>query len=218
METQSENRTTRGPGRPKLTSDEAQRAHVLEATGRLLQEIGYGKSTMDLVAARAGVSKRTLYRLFPSKTALFRELIAIHRRTMIALPGDYDGMTLQEALTKIFYVELPADEDLKRLQLLRVLMRESESDPEFRSFAVVLGRDTSRQLLRDWLAVQVKRGRLRIANADVASNILMDMMFGHLDVSMATETGTVRPISREAYLRQAIEIFLRGAENAPSPR
>lgn len=202
----------RPPGRPKLTCDEQQRRHILEMTGKLLQEIGYSKATTDLIAARAGVSKRTLYRLFPSKAALFREFIVSHRRSMVALPGAYDDMPLQDALVKIFYVDLSGDEDQKRLTLLRTIISESEKDPEFRSFALALGRDQSRELLRDWLASQVRLGRLRINNVDMASNILMDMMFGYMDITTVGEAAKNRATTREAYLRQAITIFLKGTE------
>lgn len=216
MDEPNSNHLKRPPGRPKLASDEAQRAHILETAGGLLDEIGYRKVTMDIVAGRAGVSKRTLYRLFPSKTALFRDLILTHRRAMIALPGDYDDIPLQDALARIFYIELPADEDQKRFKLLRTLIRKSENEPEFRSFAFALGRDGSRELLRDWLVSQVKLGRLKLVNVDITSNILMDMMFGHIAITTAGDAGATRPVSREAYLRQAIAIFLNGAETIKS--
>ncbi|MFZ4718991.1 MAG: TetR/AcrR family transcriptional regulator [Ilumatobacteraceae bacterium] len=49
---------------------------VLEATGQLLDEVGYDRVTTKAVAARAGVNIATLYRYFPDKISLARALAA----------------------------------------------------------------------------------------------------------------------------------------------
>lgn len=57
----------RGPGRPRdARCDQA----ILEATLELAGAVGLGGLTMDAVAARAGVSKATIYRRWSSKEAL----------------------------------------------------------------------------------------------------------------------------------------------------
>src|SRR5262245_6681160 len=43
---------------------------ILDATERLLARFGYDKSTVDEIAAEAGVSKRTIYLHFPGKEAV----------------------------------------------------------------------------------------------------------------------------------------------------
>ena len=54
----------------KSTSAEA----ILEATRRVIAERGSGKLTLSAIAATAGVSRPTLYRWFPTKTALLDAL------------------------------------------------------------------------------------------------------------------------------------------------
>jgi AcrR family transcriptional regulator len=49
------------------------RVSILRTTLRLLEELGYGRVTTDLVAARARVSKATIYRFWPSKQELVVE-------------------------------------------------------------------------------------------------------------------------------------------------
>ena len=57
----------RGPGRPRdAHADEA----ILEATLELAGTVGLIGLTMDAVAARAGVSKATIYRRWSSKESL----------------------------------------------------------------------------------------------------------------------------------------------------
>ncbi len=61
------NSTVRAPGRPLNTAIDEQ---LLGATQDLLIEEGFERLTMDAVAKRCGASKATIYRRWPSKTAL----------------------------------------------------------------------------------------------------------------------------------------------------
>jgi AcrR family transcriptional regulator len=54
------------------------RAAVSESVFALLAEVGYDRMTMDAVAARAHVSKATIYRTWKDKPALVAEALAFH--------------------------------------------------------------------------------------------------------------------------------------------
>lgn len=51
---------------------------VLMAAAQLLAERGLSGLSLDDVAARSGASRATVYRLFPGKTALFREVVRVY--------------------------------------------------------------------------------------------------------------------------------------------
>lgn len=80
-----------GPGRPRDPGlDGAIRAAAME----LLGEVGYARLTMEKVAARAGVSKASLYLRWPNKEALAIDALR-HRARPVpevpdtgSLPGD----------------------------------------------------------------------------------------------------------------------------------
>ena len=61
-----------GPGRPK---DPAKRRAILEAAKSLFLRNGYDGSSMDAIAAEAGVSKLTVYSHFTDKETLFSAAI-----------------------------------------------------------------------------------------------------------------------------------------------
>jgi len=61
-----------GPGRPK---DLEKRAAILEAAKTLFLSRGFGATSMDAVAAGAGVSKLTVYNHFSDKDTLFLEAV-----------------------------------------------------------------------------------------------------------------------------------------------
>jgi len=75
-------RPGRRPGRPRsLQSEEA----ILEATGKLLSTEGYLGLTVGKVAARARVSKSTIYRRWPTKEHL---VMAAFERWPTLVPRD----------------------------------------------------------------------------------------------------------------------------------
>src|SRR5258707_5795593 len=43
---------------------------ILHAAGALFAEVGYDKVTTNLIAARAGISRGSLYQFFPDKEAI----------------------------------------------------------------------------------------------------------------------------------------------------
>ena len=47
------------------------RRQIIDAAGDLFLGMGYGTTSVDAIAAKAGVSKRTVYAHFDSKEALF---------------------------------------------------------------------------------------------------------------------------------------------------
>ncbi|GAA1321847.1 hypothetical protein GCM10009647_055330 [Streptomyces sanglieri] len=56
-----------------LRRSERSRRATLEAALALCTEKGYGRVTIEAIAARAGVSKKTIYRWWPSKSAVILE-------------------------------------------------------------------------------------------------------------------------------------------------
>lgn len=59
---------------PQRRSEASHRA-ILEAARELCAEDGYRRLTIEAIAARAGVSKKTIYRWWPSKGAVMLEAI-----------------------------------------------------------------------------------------------------------------------------------------------
>jgi AcrR family transcriptional regulator len=68
---------------------EARPSEILEAALSVFAEKGFSAARMDDIAARAGVSKGTIYLYFPSKEAVFKALV---RETVGARIGEIVGI------------------------------------------------------------------------------------------------------------------------------
>src|ERR1043166_8675813 len=62
----------RGPGRPSLSNEE-----LLDKALDLFLELGFERTSIDAIAAAAGMAKRTIYARYGDKLSLFRA--ALHR-------------------------------------------------------------------------------------------------------------------------------------------
>src|ERR1700684_3273643 len=62
-------------GRPARADALRLRQRILEVATELFLAKGYGSTTIEAVAAHAGISKRTLYHRFDDKSALFAAVV-----------------------------------------------------------------------------------------------------------------------------------------------
>ena len=121
-----------GGGRP--TTDAAQRKgeQVLDAATTLFLREGYGHTSLEAVAAAAGVSKRTLYARFTGKAALLREVVArLVARWRPPLDAGFElGDALEPTLAAAARVTLATALAPEALALHRLVVAEVGRFPE----------------------------------------------------------------------------------------
>ncbi|SEO85177.1 TetR/AcrR family transcriptional regulator [Trujillonella endophytica] len=196
--------TGRERGRPR--SARAHRA-VLEAARDLLGAGGYDKLTMEAIAARAGVAKQTVYRWWPSKSAVVAEAaLAGHLAPATAPPADTGDIDAD--LQEWFHALLAQLEDPIQAALVRGLAAAAaDSDAHAaRLYEHLTG--PSRQQLLDRLRAGVQAGQLR-ADADLDG--VVDMLLG--TVLFRALVGRPDPAARAAGL---VDALVRGLAATPA--
>jgi AcrR family transcriptional regulator len=110
---------------------ERSRQAILEATRALISEVGYGKVSIEAIAARAGVGKQTIYRWWPSKGAvIFDSFLALSQDAEgegMALPDTGDLEADLKLVMRATAAEF-ADPDFERP--IRALNTEIITDPD----------------------------------------------------------------------------------------
>src|ERR1700731_1717293 len=71
-------------GRPQVRPDDETRGIIYEAARHEFAAGGYGATSMDAVARRAGISTKTLYRLIPNKALLFEGMVSDRLNRFVA--------------------------------------------------------------------------------------------------------------------------------------
>jgi AcrR family transcriptional regulator len=108
------------------------REHILWSAKEVFLEMGFERASMDLVAARAKTSKRSLYAHFDSKEKLFVAFVELVRGLFLErlkTPGDYSAQPA-EALVMFCgrYLEILIYEG--HVRMCRVCMAEAARFPE----------------------------------------------------------------------------------------
>ncbi len=180
----------RGPGRPR---DPDIDARVLDAALHLLERDGYAVLTIERVATKAGVSRPTVYRRWPSKAHLL--LDAVERSLGGARPGVASADTKRALLQGVstlgrafegalgralpaFVAELAQDDELAQQFVDRILR------PRRASMAEVLRHGMESGVLDPHLDVEVVLDLL-------AGPLYYRALFRHAPASLATVRAVV---------------------------
>jgi AcrR family transcriptional regulator len=110
-------------GRPR--SETARRA-ILAAAARLVAERGYGALTMEGIARSAGVSKQTVYRWWPRKSAVVLEALS---EAAQAVAPDSDTGSLEADLR--LFLRRTVTGAGQNAPMLAAMMAEAQLDEEF---------------------------------------------------------------------------------------
>jgi AcrR family transcriptional regulator len=169
-----------GRGRPQLRSDEETRGIIYDAARHEFAANGYAATSTEMVARRAGISTKTLYRLVPNKVALFESMVSdrldqLARALDVTLSAG-DEADIETALTTalMFCAEVSLDPEVVALQ--RFVLQESS---QFSELATTFYRNGAVRLiaaLADWLRIQIQRGRLKLDDPKEAAGILIGMV------------------------------------------
>lgn len=201
-----------GPvGRPKLRSDQEQMAIIVGVATELYLEHGYTEMKMSDVAACCAISKRTLYRLFPSKIDLFQAMVEEHRAMMLHFPSGLAERPLDDALAEIFRVDLDDVSDGRRTKFVMRTVEEARQIPEIGDIMHEHGGEQAKRLLAEWLSEWRAHSPRKLANPFAAASILMDMIFGAVVLKQMKPLHLPGGFDRRAYVKECIRCFVNGA-------
>lgn len=147
---------------------------MVDAAADLLIEGGMGAATMEAIAARAGVSKATIYKWWPSRAQVALDSFFTRTKTTMEVGGE---VSLAEALTTQVGALLRLFLDPATASLMREMVALAQSDPEIREALDTRWLRPRRAIVERLLRDAVERGELR---ADLAVPAAMDQLFGPL--------------------------------------
>ncbi|KFN42189.1 TetR/AcrR family transcriptional regulator [Arenimonas oryziterrae] len=155
------------------------RAAILEAAVTEFRQAGYEATSMDRVAASAGVSKRTVYNHFPSKEDLFAHILQqLWERSLASPELTYrSDRPLRAQLLELVQQKLQLLHDEAFIDLARVAIAAVIPSPE-RAQEMFARMGNKEEGLTVWIRAAAADGRLKTTDPMFASMMLQGMVKG----------------------------------------
>jgi AcrR family transcriptional regulator len=204
-------------GRPRTADLETLNQNILAAAGELFLQHGFDGTSMDAIAAKARISKRTLYARHTDKSALFNTAIfdllgrfLVPIETIKYDPGDLDSALLAIGRDMVTSVQRSGF-----LAIYRLVIFEAQRRPEFGRWINDARRRPAVQTIVAIL--QQHRDELRLTDFEKAAEQFMS-----LTVDVGLRLGAfgfkATPRDSEERLKAAVDLFLNGARRPDGRR
>jgi TetR/AcrR family transcriptional regulator of autoinduction and epiphytic fitness len=161
---------------PQRLTDRKRQA-IVDAAIAEFRANGFEATSMDKIAATAGVSKRTVYNHFPSKDELFVQILQQLWDSSAALMEQpyRPDLPLRAQLIDLLGQKLLLLNDGYFLDLARVAIAEAIHSPE-RAQDMVAKLGDKEEGVTVWLRAAQADGKLRMANPAFASHMLQGQL------------------------------------------
>ena len=155
------------------------RAAILDAAVAEFRQSGYDATSMDRIAESAGVSKRTVYNHFPSKEALFTQILEqLWERSIDGLDLAYrKDRPLREQMLELVTQKLRLLNDANFVDLARVAIAASIHSPD-RAQEMVARMGVREEGLTTWIRAAAADGRLKLDDPVFASMQVQGLVKG----------------------------------------
>lgn len=196
---------TEGPQRGRPRSQKAHQA-ILAAAAELLLDRGLSGVSMDAVAERAGVSKATIYRWWPTKESL--ALDALYTEWAGARPVPRDTGTLRGDLLSLMrpWARLAGTRPYGRV--VAALLTEAQTDPEFGAEYRRRFLEPRRAQARAVFDRAIARGEVP---ATVKIDVVLDLLYGPLYHRLLHGHAPLN----DRFVRDVVDAVLSGITAAP---
>jgi TetR/AcrR family transcriptional regulator, mexJK operon transcriptional repressor len=208
-------KVVRKGGRPPRADALKLRERILQVATELFLEEGYGSTSIESVAARAGVSKRTFYDRFGDKAALFAAVV--HRiideiRPPASVPL-LAGPNLPEILRRLAGLILKAALSPQAIALHRLVTGESSRFPELaRAVENDGGQAEATALIGGLLSRELPKIKLSPGDQVFAAQQFIYMVVT-LPQRRAIGFGTpMTPAELDSWADRVVTLFLEGFE------
>lgn len=204
--------TRRSAGRPTREQAEARFEELLDTALDLFLEHGFELATIEMIATRMNMTKRTVYAKFPDKSALFIASVQRAIERQIVPPEALralDRGDLRETLRAIGQQRIGLVMTRNGLRLQRIINTESFRFPHLLMLNYNQSGRPVTEFIVELLEREIARGAIRTADSMLAASVFLSMVVsGPVRQIVAGVPPEVDEIER--IVDFAVDVFLDG--------
>lgn len=180
--------------------NEASRRAILDAALQLCAELGYRRLTIEAIAARAGVSKKTIYRWWPSKGAVVLDAVDDAASAVAEHPDTGDlAADLRNQLTAVIGLLTPSSTSAAA-GLIAEALQDDELAHDLRERLIRPRIDAFKRRMR-----QAQRDGQLAADADL--DVALDLIYGPVYYRLVYQLGMPDPDQLNTLVAHALRAF-----------
>ncbi|MBJ2251179.1 MULTISPECIES: TetR/AcrR family transcriptional regulator [unclassified Pseudomonas] len=204
---------------PQRLTDRKREAIVAAAIAEF-RDNGFEVTSMDKIAATAGVSKRTVYNHFPSKEELFTEILnKLWASSVAQLDVSYSSaQPLRDQLRVLLHAKMKMMSDANFLDLARVAIAATIHSPE-RAQGIVNRLSEREEGFTLWVRAAQEDGRLKAVDPCFAAHQVQSLLKAFAFWPQITlGQPTLDAATQANVIESAMDLFLAGYEIATRPQ
>jgi AcrR family transcriptional regulator len=192
---------------------EKRREAIIEAARELFCEHGLAGTTLEMITAKAGGSRRTIYELFGNKDGVFEAVIrdCTGRITKIMRDLPVSQKPLRDTLIKFGNNLMTALTGSDTLRYMRMFLAEVSRFPHLGQIFYESGLMTGRRLMSSYFEQQMHLGNFPKGDPELAASFLISLIKSDYDIRQVTFIKWVpRTANLEEHVTIAVDLFLAG--------
>ncbi len=186
---------------------------LISAARKLFTEHGLAGTTLEMITAEAGGSRRTIYELFGNKDGIFEAVVRDGTKHATSIIGEiqFSNLELRESLiefgTKLMTFLTAAD----TIKYFRLLISEIPRFPHVGKVFYETGSLEGRRILAAYFTAQIAAGNWPKSDPEQAAIFLLSLIKSDLDIRQFTYSGwKPRTHDLQQHVTNAVDMFLRG--------
>jgi AcrR family transcriptional regulator len=192
---------------------ESTRETILITASQVFVAHGYEQSSMDEIALKSGIARRTLYNQFASKKALFDATMArLWARMPLRAIVDVtvESRCPEDVLYEIGRTIADFWSPPEAVAFLRLVIWESPRFPELAESFMTNGREPARDAVKSYVRLLTKDPGYRISDPDLAAAQFIDVIVGEvlLDRLVASREPALTAERCDYIVSEAVALFL----------
>jgi AcrR family transcriptional regulator len=198
-------------GRPLLEDVPRRNEHLLDIATEIFVRLGYNATTLDRIAAEAGVAKRTIYARYPDKQALFFAVMRrLSERRVFENLWEEDDLSLRDGLRRRAHQMMERSLSDQELAVARLFMVELAHFPELgKTLWKAVENEQGGSMIEYFRSHQRKRN-MRSMNLALLSELFLFNIYSFTNRIALHQRDKPTEEEIAAYIDNMVDVMVRG--------
>jgi len=200
-------------GRPLLEDVPRRNEHLLDVATEIFVRQGYNATTLDRIAAEAGVAKRTIYARYADKQALFFAVMRrLSERRVFENLWEEDELSLRDGLRRRAHLMMDRSLSDQELAVARLFMVELAHFPELGKSLWKAVEDEQGESMIEYFRSHQRKQNIRPANLALLSELFLFNIYSFTNRVALHQRDKPTDEEITAYVDNMVDVMVSGIE------